>query len=171
MISERLRKLRKELNLSQSAFGQSLGVGRDVIGNIEYGRVEIKEHIIKLICSEFNVNEEWLRTGDGDMFKKDETFSLDKFAQQRNMSNLELDILKAYFELDPQLRHQLINHFKNKFASSETVTPQPVLQVQNKTAVQLAEEAYIKSRSISAQKTILSASNSTEEEKNQEQAK
>lgn len=71
-ISDRIKELRKSLGLSQEEFGQTLGVSRDVIGNIEYDRLkrpEQKEPIYKLICEKFNVNEAWLRTGEGNRFK------------------------------------------------------------------------------------------------------
>lgn len=173
MIKERLKSIRKQFRLSQSALGESIGVSRDVISNIESGRVEMKDHIIKLICSEFNVNEQWLRTGEGEVFNTEEKFSLDKFAQQRQMSELELDILRAYFELDPEIRQHLLKHFKERFTSSNASNKiqRPIQEETKVMSVEAAEEAYIKSRPISAQKTILSTLNSTEEEDNQKHAK
>lgn len=67
-MNERLRLLREEIGISRAIFGQRIGVSGDVINNLERGRVEIKEYILKLICSEFNVNESWLRDGTGEMF-------------------------------------------------------------------------------------------------------
>ena len=67
-MNERLRLLREEIGISRARFGQRIGVSGDVINNLERGRVEIKEYILKLICSEFNVNESWLRDGTGEMF-------------------------------------------------------------------------------------------------------
>lgn len=71
---ERIRELRKkELGLTQEEFGKALGVSRSVIKNIELNvlaRPEQKEPLIKLICKEFDINEKWLRTGDGDMYRK-----------------------------------------------------------------------------------------------------
>lgn len=64
----RIMEIRKSEGLSRAAFGDRIGVSGDVINNLERGRVEIKDHIIKLLCREFNVNEEWLRTGAGEMF-------------------------------------------------------------------------------------------------------
>ena len=58
-IGERIEILRKDLSMSRRVFGEKLGVSESVIVNIEYD---------KLICKEFNVNEEWLRTGNGEMF-------------------------------------------------------------------------------------------------------
>lgn len=67
-MNERLKALRETLNMTRSAFGDKLGISGDVVNNLERGRVEIKEDRIKLICSVFDVNEEWLRTGNGEMF-------------------------------------------------------------------------------------------------------
>lgn len=69
-IGERIEILRKDLSMSRRVFGERLGVSESVIVNIEYDRLkrpEQKESLYKLICKEFNVNEEWLRTGNGEM--------------------------------------------------------------------------------------------------------
>jgi Predicted transcriptional regulators len=63
-----MKELRKILKLSQTELGDRLGVSRDVISNIELGRVEFKEHLIKLICKEFNVSYIWLKNGEGEIF-------------------------------------------------------------------------------------------------------
>ena len=70
-IGERIEILRKDLSMSRRVFGEKLGVSESVIVNIEYDRLkrpDQKEALYKLICKEFNVNEEWLRTGNGEMF-------------------------------------------------------------------------------------------------------
>lgn len=79
----RIMELRKNEGLSRVAFGERIGVSGDVINNLERGRVEIKDHIIKLICREFNVNEEWLRTGIGEMFieKDDEDVLMEQLGR------------------------------------------------------------------------------------------
>ena len=72
-IGERIGCLRKELKMSRRVFGEKLGVSESVIVNIEYDRLkrpEQKESLYKLICREFNVDENWLRTGEGEIFKK-----------------------------------------------------------------------------------------------------
>ena len=75
-VYERIRILRKEvLKMSQEVFAEHLGVSRSVIKNIELNalaRPEQKLSLYKLICSEFNVNEEWLLNGTGDMYASDE---------------------------------------------------------------------------------------------------
>ena len=73
---ERLKHLRKDtLKMSQAAFGAKLGVNRDVINNIEGNRLakpEQKLSLFKLICSKFNVSEDWLLNGNGEMFVSNE---------------------------------------------------------------------------------------------------
>lgn len=71
-MNNRIREVREHFKLTQTEFGERLGVSRDVIGNIEYNRLKNpkqKEPIIKLICSTFGVNELWLRSGEGEMFQ------------------------------------------------------------------------------------------------------
>lgn len=68
-ISERVRFLRKEqLHLTQEALGEPLGLTRANIANIEAGRVAVTERVILALCEKFNVNETWLRTGEGEIF-------------------------------------------------------------------------------------------------------
>lgn len=70
-MNARIKAVRKELGLSQDEFGRRLGLTRGAITNIEYNKTEPKPLFISLLCKEFNVNETWLRTGEGDMFKLD----------------------------------------------------------------------------------------------------
>ena len=67
-MNKRIEEVRKHFRYSRAFFGKEIGVSGDVINNLERGRVEIKEHMILLICKKFNVNENWLRTGEGEMF-------------------------------------------------------------------------------------------------------
>lgn len=68
MIGDRIKAIRKEKNLSQTAFGNVLGVSRDVVNNAENNRAEVSELMIRAIVSNFNVSEVWLRSGEGTMF-------------------------------------------------------------------------------------------------------
>ena len=79
-MAHRIKDVRKTLKLSQREFGEKLGVSRDVISNVEYGRVRPKELFLRHICKVYNVNEHWLETGEGDMFDSnpEETGKLDE---------------------------------------------------------------------------------------------
>lgn len=67
-MNKRVKELRKYLNLTQDEFGNKLGVANSSISNIEKNRYGITDQMIKLMVKEFGVNENWLRTGDGEMF-------------------------------------------------------------------------------------------------------
>lgn len=66
-MQERLRQLRKSLDLTQLDFAKSLGVSRSHIANLEAGNTEPSEHLLLLICEKNNVNIEWLKYGTGPM--------------------------------------------------------------------------------------------------------
>lgn len=68
-INERFRKLRETKALSQEDFASGAHRTRSEIKNIEYGKTIPKEEVIQSICAAYNVNESWLRTGEGNMFK------------------------------------------------------------------------------------------------------
>lgn len=67
-IYERIKEIRKENHLTQKEFGERIGTTRDVITNIELGRVDAKDHMIKLISKEFDVNENWIKSGEGEKY-------------------------------------------------------------------------------------------------------
>lgn len=69
-MNERVKELRSMLNLSTEKFGSRVGVTRSAISRIENGVVNVTEQMVKSICREFNVNEEWLRNGTGNMFNE-----------------------------------------------------------------------------------------------------
>lgn len=67
-MNERIKELRLTLNLTQDAFAKRLGIKRNTVGNYETGNRVPSDQSIFSICREFNVNEEWLRNGTGEMF-------------------------------------------------------------------------------------------------------
>lgn len=67
-IGDRIKKLRKTLDLTQQKFGERIGVKGNTIAQYELGRNEPIDAVLSLICREFNVNREWLKTGNGEMF-------------------------------------------------------------------------------------------------------
>lgn len=69
-MKDRIKKIRKELDLTQQKFADKLGVKRNTVGQWECGINAITDQVITSICREFNVNENWLRTGQGEMFIK-----------------------------------------------------------------------------------------------------
>lgn len=156
-IYERIRELRKKhLKMSMEVFGKHLGVSLDVISNIENNRLarpDQKLSLYKLICSEFSVNENWLLNGDEPMFIEPDTFSLDEFARQHGATDLELQIVKTYFDLDADTRQLLLEHFRKSLAAPAAA--------ENEKTVEELEAEYKKSVLHSAPKRESTASNTT----------
>jgi transcriptional regulator with XRE-family HTH domain len=69
-LKDRLKKLRKELDLTQQAFADKIGMKQNTIAQYEMGRTTPSDAIIFSICREFGVNEKWLRSGEGEMFEE-----------------------------------------------------------------------------------------------------
>ena len=97
-MKERMKKLRKTLDLTQQEFADRIGIKRNSYANYETGRNTPIDAIIVSICREFNVNEEWLRNGTGEMFLQ---------------SNRNADIAR----LTKELLSEESDSFKNRFIS------------------------------------------------------
>ena len=116
-MNERLKKLRKSLDLTQKTFAERIGTKQNTVATYEMGRNIPSDPVIFSICREFNVNEEWLRTGSGTMFIENEVFSLDKYAKQMNLSDIDIEIIKNFMELDASTRDAVYNLFRNAFST------------------------------------------------------
>lgn len=78
MMNERIKQVRLSAKLSQTEFAEKILVSRSAVCKMESGENSPSEQTVKLICQEFNVNQDWLRTGNGEMFvelSKDEQIS------------------------------------------------------------------------------------------------
>ncbi|MBO5033051.1 MAG: helix-turn-helix transcriptional regulator [Lachnospiraceae bacterium] len=67
-MKERIKELRKYLDLTQDEFGNKLGIKKSAVSKIEKGENNATDQMIKLMVKEFGVNEDWIRTGNGEMF-------------------------------------------------------------------------------------------------------
>ena len=67
-MNERLVEIRKALQMNQKKFAESISIGQSTLAMIEVGKRALNDRHIKLICNIYNVNEEWLRNGNGEMF-------------------------------------------------------------------------------------------------------
>ena len=123
-INERLKYFRKEIKrMNQKEFAKILGVTQSGISYMEQNGSTIADSSIKSICSVCNINEEWLRNGTEPMYIQPATFSLDDFAKSKGATPLELEILKTYFELDPEIRKAAMAFFKKKLLSAVAADP------------------------------------------------
>jgi transcriptional regulator with XRE-family HTH domain len=99
-INERLKEIRTSLNISQREFSKRIFISQSLYADIEIGNVECKERFIRLISSQFNVNLDWIKTGEGEMFAS-------------SPPDLRLEYLIDIFnQLDPQLQDCVLDHLK-----------------------------------------------------------
>ena len=142
-MNKRLKELRKFLKLSQTAFGAKLGVSRDVINNFENGRVELKDNFIQLICLKFSINENWLRTGEGDMYRKTTSERLDEIAKELQLTPSQTKVFRILMGLPSEKREVIANAFflicdendrrRNEEQSAAIQSEQAIIQKEEET--------------------------------------
>ncbi|MED3799348.1 helix-turn-helix transcriptional regulator [Lysinibacillus capsici] len=120
-INLRFGEIRQALELNQAEFGKGIGLTTSGISNIEKGLRNVTDKHVLLLKTAFNVNEAWLRTGKGEMFLLPETFSLDEYAQKSQLSELELDIIKSYMDLNKDVRQAILNSAQQLFAKHSEI--------------------------------------------------
>lgn len=147
-MNERIRKLRRALDLTQSEFADRIGSVQNTITGYETGRRVPSGQVISLICKTFNVNEEWLRYGRGEMFAPSPSDALGALAADRGLSDRERIALEKFLNLKPELREGLIDYFCDVAAAlSDLDVPVPPLAAQGASLVE-AEAIYEKSLGI-----------------------
>ena len=117
-IRERVKKLRKSLNLTQTEFGQKIGVSVGVIANLELDRAKINPIMVQHICDVFGVSRKWLETGDGEMFLdlgEDAQFELLCTEIAESEDDFIKRGMKAYWRL-PEDKKVLVRQFIDEIA-------------------------------------------------------
>lgn len=116
-MNERLKAIRKELSLSQEAFGKKLGVTGAGISRIESGVRSLTEQMILAICREFNVREEWLRDGNGEMFLDFTEDEFSKAAATLSNDSFVRSLIVEYWKLDEDSK-KLFRDFIHKLSDN-----------------------------------------------------
>lgn len=109
-IGERIRQVRKFKDLTQKKFADSLGMKQNTVATYEMGRTNPSDPAIKSICREFGVNEEWLRSGEGEMFAPDATSALDALAQEQKLTHGEYILIEKLLSLKPEVRQGILDY-------------------------------------------------------------
>lgn len=116
-MKERIKKLRRMLDLTQQEFGDRVGIKRNTVANYETGRNEPVDSVVSLICREFNVNEEWLRNGTGEMFAPDASDELEALVKKYDLSNADQVLIEKYVNLKAGSRETIINFITDVVAA------------------------------------------------------
>lgn len=120
---DRIKDIRKHFKLTMEKFGNKLGVTKMTISRLESGSNNLTKQMTKSICREFNVNEDWLRTGNGEMFAPTDEFDLNDYMKSRGATDLEMELMRAYFDLDEDVRKEIMEHFVTKFSKAAQKNP------------------------------------------------
>lgn len=107
-MKDRIRKIRKDFGLTQKEFADRLGIKQNTVATYEIGKTNVGEAVITSICREFNVNEEWLRHGTGEMYRKKDT-AFSELIAEIDYSDDEFlkNIMTAYMGLDEDSKQAL----------------------------------------------------------------
>ena len=118
-MNERIKMIRQNANLNMASFAERIGITISAVSRIESGENNPKDQTVMLICREFNVNEEWLRTGKGEMYNlpTDEVAEVvSEFLSESNpLYDLVLDVLRAYQSADDKTQKALTAFIKRVY--------------------------------------------------------
>lgn len=120
-INERFKELRKAFGLSQEELGNKIGLSKSGISNIESGTRNVTDKHIKLICSEFPINEDWLRTGAGEMKKKTPFDTMEQLKKEFDLDEFSFNLVHEYLKLAPAQREKVRDFFYRVIESGESI--------------------------------------------------
>lgn len=103
-MNERIKKLRKALDLTQHEFAKRIGSVQNTITGYETGRRIPSNQVISLICKTFNVSETWLRTGEGEMFSPKASAAMEALARERGLTYSDCVLIEKFLNLKPESR-------------------------------------------------------------------
>lgn len=106
-INERVKMVRKELGLNQTDFGKRIAIAQGYLTNVENGRRDVTEKTIRLICLEFNVSENWLRTGEGEMFIESDSTIVSQLSSEYGLDAFEKAMINGFLKMKPEQRAML----------------------------------------------------------------
>lgn len=142
-MKDRIREVREHFGLSMEKFGSRIGIGKASISLLESGKNNPSVQTITLICREFGVNEQWLRTGEGEMFEQTRASVLDRLSTEYDLSREQRSVIEAFLDLDPQERDVILKYVHNVFDRSAESADQSTA-IPDKEAQRIAESDEFK---------------------------
>lgn len=156
-IGERIRYFRKDVKkLTQEEFSKRINVGRANVASIEKNRVAVTDRVVCDICNAFSLSENWLRTGQGEMYEETETTLFAAFAKQYDLSEAEQKAARYLLQLSSQERQQILHHV---VGLAEAITSDD--QTGSSTDIDAELEAYRQELEAAAKGGTSSASDTT----------
>lgn len=112
-MNARIKEVREAKGLSQADFAELLNLKRNSISLIEVGKRNPSDRTILDICNKFNVSEEWLRTGEGEMFIETPSSTMDQLKKEFNLESFDYNLVYQYLKLDADQRRTVRDFFYN----------------------------------------------------------
>lgn len=112
-MKDRLKAIRNALKLSQQEFADRIGLNRNTLAGYEIGKSVPMDPIILSICREFSINEDWLRTGEGEMFSSSLYDELDKVVEKYHLNEKASEMIRKFVELPPDEIEIIYKYMEN----------------------------------------------------------
>ncbi len=109
---ERIKQIRKSLDLTLEKFGEKLGVGKGAISALENGKRNLTDQMAKAICREYNVNYDYLIYEEGEMFSDLPQTVLDELCAQYSLNDFDKAIIELYVNTPLELRQEVKKKMK-----------------------------------------------------------
>ena len=142
-MKDRIREVRKSLKMTQAEFAKALGTTRTAYAKYEYGLVEPSDTTIRLVCSTFNISENWLRFGKGNMHLKSKEERLDEIAEELQLTPNQTKVFHILMGLPSEKREVIANAFflicdendrrRNEEQSAAIQSEQAIIQKEEET--------------------------------------
>lgn len=117
-IGDRIKKVRRALNLTQAEFAARIGSVQNTLTGYESGRRNPSAPVISLICERFGVNEEWLRTGKGEMMKASPMNELDALAERYHLQHKDYVLIEKLLKMPQEQRDGVYEFMKSVMENS-----------------------------------------------------
>ena len=122
-MKERIRELRRHLNMTMEEFGARIGLTKSAVSFIESGRNGARDQTVFAICREFGVSEHWLRTGEGEMFEQTRETVLDRLAAEYSLDKEQVSVIENFLDLSPQERTLFLTQMRKVFGGPAAQPP------------------------------------------------
>lgn len=122
-INKRIIELRKACRKNQTEFGEAIGLARSGVAAIEAGQRDVTEKHLKTLSNwgEYNVNIDWLRTGEGEMFLPDEPDALETIRREYHLTDRQFKFFSNFLRLPENEKDVIFNFLQSVFDNEETV--------------------------------------------------
>ena len=128
-MKERIKQLRKEiLKLNQTEFGTKIGLSQKAIANIETGATSLTERNFEIICRTWDVNPNWLRYGEGEVFVEKKESLLQSLVREFELTPDEEALVAALLDLPPEYRAGVVRYVKEAAARFEETLADKMLE-------------------------------------------